>query len=262
MNPETPAGSPSRPRPRMRARVAAVIGILAVSLTVLACGHHDEPMPDTGPKGAAPPAAATGPASGGATAATGSTSGGATGPASAATTKGANEGAVTIDTHPSAPSAAPAPTTPEGAAAAAPPSGPAPGTLSLRFIVRKKETKEELPAGSFEVRLLPLDAIREGGSGSAGSTGPGAGVTPQAPRPDPGTPIGRAAPTAPPPGEYRGSPEQVLVTQLDGSKRTFLAGVKPGTYALRITAKGRRMLLEVLTVKAEDRLVERTLEPE
>lgn len=246
MNRETPSGAPSRPRPEVRARVAAVIGILAASLIVLACGHHDEPVPDAGPKGPAPSTAATGPASG------------------AATPADAGEGAVRIVTPPSAPSAAPAATTREGSAASTPAaSGPAPGTLSLRFIVRKKETKEELPAGSFEVRLLPLDAIREGALGSAGSAGPGAGVTTEAPRLDPGTPIGKAAPAAPSAdATYQGSPEQVLVTQLDGSKRTFLAGVKPGTYAMRITAKGRRMLLEVLTVKAEDRLVERTLEPE
>jgi hypothetical protein len=52
------------------------------------------------------------------------------------------------------------------------------------------------------------------------------------------------------------------VTQPDGSTRTYLAGVRPGTYAMRITSKGRRMLLEVLAVKAEDRLVERVLEAE
>jgi len=52
----------------------------------------------------------------------------------------------------------------------------------------------------------------------------------------------------------------VLVTQLDGAKWTFLAGVKPGTYAMRVTAPGRKMLLEVLTVKSGDRLVERSLE--
>jgi hypothetical protein len=38
--------------------------------------------------------------------------------------------------------------------------------------------------------------------------------------------------------------------------------VRPGAYALRITAPRRKMLLEVITVKAADRLVERSLEPE
>src|SRR5262249_30696078 len=39
---------------------------------------------------------------------------------------------------------------------------PAPGTFSLRVIVRQSETREELPAGTFEVRLVSLDLESEG----------------------------------------------------------------------------------------------------
>lgn len=157
------------------------------------------------------------------------------------------------------PTTAPIPTTPaasasasgpargdlRGPAAAAPVAAlPAPGTLSLRFVARARESGVEIPAGSFEVRLLSLDAIRgEGDKGVKVDKAP-------------------AGPVSSPAPAYQGRPEQVLVTQPDGSRWTFVAGVRPGLYALRITAKGRRMLLEVLTVKAEDRLVERRLEPE
>lgn len=238
---------PSRGAGRAPGRATArlvIAAILVAALSAVACGHHDEPAADAEPKGEASSSSADAPASGAATIPADETA-----------------GAVRIDPNPSAPSAAPAGTAPGGAV----PAAAAPGTLSLRFIVRKHETKEELAAGSFEVRLLPLDPIREGtaSGASAGETGTRAGVTTEAPRPGQGVPIGPAAASGPASGAtYQGSPEQVLVTQLDGSKRTFLAGVKPGTYAMRITAKGRRMLLEVLTVKAEDRLVERTLEAE
>jgi len=124
----------------------------------------------------------------------------------------------------------------------------APGTMSLRFIVRRRETGEELPAGGFDVRLLSLDAMREDGAATGSAAAPAAGGASAA--------SGAAGTT------YKGKPEQVLVTQLDGAKWTFLAGVRPGTYALRITAPRRKMLLEVITVKTTDRSVERSLEPE
>src|SRR5205814_6122308 len=63
----------------------------------------------------------------------------------------------------------------QGGPAAAAAAKPAPGTQSLRFIVRTKETGFELPAGTFEVRLLALDPIREGGAaGAGGGAGKGA----------------------------------------------------------------------------------------
>jgi hypothetical protein len=51
------------------------------------------------------------------------------------------------------------------------------------------------------------------------------------------------------------------VTQLDGAKWTFLAASGPAPYAMRITAPGRRMLLEVLTVKPGEPARRGSLEP-
>lgn len=221
-------------------RMAAVI---LAGLAMLACGRN-EPASGEGSKGAVPSPATSAPSSGG--------------PPTTA------EDTARIDTHPAPLSAAPAPAPSAPPGAAPVPAGPAPGTLSLRFIVRKRETKDELPAGAFEVRLVPIDPIRDGSAagGSPGASPPRAGVTTEAPHLAQGTPIAPSSSARAPGATYQGAPEQVLVTQLDGTKRTYLAGVRPGSYAMRITAKGRRMLLEVLTVKAEDRLVERALEAE
>jgi len=231
--------------PRVRARIGAAValaGLLATSLAAIGCGGG---APGAGAgSGAAPTAAASGPA-------------GQAAPSSAGA--GEDAGTARIDPNPVPSTVAPA--SPRGAAPV--PSGPVPGTFPLRFIVHERETRKELPAGSFEVRLLPLDPIRSGDAGASSDPGARAGATTKAPQPDPGAPIGKASAATQAPGAtYRGAPEQVLVTQLDGSRWTFLAGVKPGSYAMRITAKGRRMLLEVLDVKAGDRLVERTLDPE
>jgi len=227
-----------------RARIAAAVALagllLAASLAAIGCGGG---APGAGAgSGTAPTSGASGPA-------------GQAAPSPA----GADAGTARIDPNPVPSTVAPA--SPQGAAPV--PSGPVPGTFPLRFIVHERETRRELPAGSFEVRLLPLDPIRSGDAGAGSDPGARAGATTKAPQPDPGAPIGKAPAAPPAPGAaYRGAPEQVLVTQLDGSKWTFLAGVRPGSYAMRITAKGRRMLLEVLDVKSGDRLVERTLDPE
>jgi len=217
-------------------RSTARLVILAALAVVSGC---------TGGDGSGDGAPAAAPAS---TPAPGAGSAGSTAGAGA---PNANPGSVRIDPNP-APS--PLVAAPPLAPAVAQPSGamqPAPGSMSLRFIVRKRETGEELPAGGFDVRLLSLDSVREGGATAGSAPAPTPAGT------APGTPSGGAA-AAP----YRGKPEQVLVTQLDGAKWTFLAGVRPGTYALRITAPRRKMLLEVITVKTTDRSVERSLEPE